>query len=347
MQTTMMVNSTTRQRASGSLFGLAFGDALGAETEFLNVNEILRNFPPTGPLEPPGNPALVTDDTQMTLALGRALLKAGRPYTAATVEAPLKQAFIEWNESPENNRAPGITCMDACDRLAQGLDWRQATVISSKGCGANMRVAPVGLLPAGEDGMTEETRAALAQFQAAFTHGHPTGLAAADLTAWAIADLVAGNAPASLPQRLHSYALSQRTHYHEAWLGPLWQQVLIFDSPEEYMAHGWDECLQVLERLEQAILFKDRTTDPCLQTGAGWIAEEALATGLLCFLLYPDDPVAAIRRAAVSSGDSDSLACLTGAFAGAYHGLAAWPAEWLTRIEYRDQLTTLGAAWDR
>ncbi len=69
----------------------------------------------------------------------------------------------------------------------------------------------------------------------------------------------------------------------------------------------------------------DRAADPCLITGEGWVAEEAFATGLLCFLLFPDDPVAAIRRAAVSSGDSDSIACLTGAFAGACHGLAAWP----------------------
>ena len=76
-------------------------------------------------------------------------------------------------------------------------------------------------------------------------------------------------------------------------------------------------------------------------TGEGWIAEEAFATGLLCFLLYPDDPLAALRRAACTAGDSDSIACLTGAFAGATHGLAAWPADWLARIEYREQIAAL------
>lgn len=341
-----MMHFTPSNRASGCLFGVALGDALGAETEFLTVSEILHNFPPDGPMQPPGNPARVTDDTQMTIAVGKALLEAAHPYTPATLEGPLTQALIEWNESPENNRAPGITCMDACDRLAKGLPWHQATVISSKGCGANMRVAPVGVLPAGRDGVTAQTRAAIAQFQAAFTHGHPTGLAAADLTATAIADLCAGGDPNHLPQRLRAYALSQRTRYHEAWLGALWERALVFPSSEAYIAHGWDECLQVLDRLEQALQRQDRTTDPCLQTGAGWVAEEALATGLLCFLLYPDDPVAAIRRAAVSSGDSDSIACLTGAFAGAYCGLAAWPAEWRECIEYREQLVTLGQAWD-
>lgn len=63
------------------------------------------------------------------------------------------------------------------------------------------------------------------------------------------------------------------------------------------------------------------------------MAEEALATGLLCFLLFPDDPLAVIRRAVVSSGDSDSIACLVGASAGAYHGLDAWPKGWAERIE--------------
>ena len=326
---------------------MAFGDALGARTEFLSVEEILQHFPPAGPLEPPGNPALFTDDTQMALAVGTALLAAGKPYTAATLEGPLRQAFIEWNRSPENNRAPGMTCIRACERLEQGVAWQQATIMASKGCGANMRVAPVGVLPSGQDGVSAETRAAIAQFQAALTHGHPTGLAAADLTARAIADLVAGVEPALLPQRLRAYALSQRTHYHEAWLGALWEQAASFSSPQEYIAHGWDECLQVLDRLDLALQVMDRTTDPCLQTGAGWIAEEAFATGLLCFLLYPTDPIAAIRRAVVSSGDSDSIACLTGAFAGAYHGLAAWPTEWIARIEHFEQLAMLGNTWDR
>ncbi len=76
------------------------------------------------------------------------------------------------------------------------------------------------------------------------------------------------------------------------------------------------------------------------------MAEEAFATGLLCFLLYPRDPGAAIRRAAVTKGDSDSIACLAGAFAGAHLGLAAWPPQWAGRIEYVDRLTALGAAWD-
>jgi ADP-ribosylglycohydrolase len=320
---------------------MAFGDALGARTEFLTVERILQQFPPDGPVAPEGHPALVTDDTQMALAVGEALLEAPRPFTAAALEPSLRRAFLEWYNSPDNNRAPGNTCLSACARLERGLPWHEATIASSKGCGANMRVAPVGLLT----GIDPTTRAAIAQFQAALTHGHPTALAAADLTAMTVHYLASGESPADLRFELMKYAYIQQFVYHADWLGTLWQRPGV-TSPGGFINRGWDECLNVLIRLNAALAHPDRSSDPCLATGAGWVAEEAFATGLLCFLLFPDDPLSAIRRAAVSSGDSDSIACLTGAFAGAAHGLDAWPQEWVQRIEYRQRLERLGAAWD-
>ncbi|MBH8562478.1 ADP-ribosylglycohydrolase family protein [Nostoc sp. CENA67] len=329
------------RRASGCLFGLAFGDALGAVTEFLSVDEIRRRFPPNGPQELIGNPVLVTDDTQMTLAVGQALVETlSSKLSTANLEAALRRTFIEWLRSPDNNRAPGMTCLRACENLETGMPWQQATRPNSKGCGANMRVAPVGLLP-----LDETNRAAIAQFQAALTHGHPTALAASDLTAIAIADLAKGGDPQGLPSRLRTYALSQRSVYHKDWLGSLWKRPYI-NTPEEFISRGWDECLAVLDRLDAALVNPNRDADPCLATGEGWVAEEALATGLLCFLLFPEEPLAALRRAALTAGDSDSIACLTGAFAGAYLGMAAWPEDWVVRIEYRDQLAALGQLWD-
>lgn len=128
-----MEKPVAKQRAAGCLFGLALGDALGAETEFLSVSDILHRFPPDGPRAPEGHPARVTDDTQMTLAVGEALLEAARPYSARTLEQPLRRAFVAWASSPDNNRAPGITCMRACDNLARSMPWYEATVHSSKG----------------------------------------------------------------------------------------------------------------------------------------------------------------------------------------------------------------------
>ena len=322
---------------------MALGDALAAPTEFVyDVREIERRWGPGGPSAPSGNPALVTDDTQMALAVGEALMRAPQPYAPASLEAELRAAFVAWLESPDNNRAPGNTCLSACRGLRAGKRWQDATIPDSKGCGANMRVAPVGLLD-----VSPVERAALAQFQAALTHGHPTGLAASDLTAHAISVFATGAvAPANLVPMLRDYAREQRTVYHADWLGDVWARFAPNGSPETFIAYGWDQCLAILDRLENAVHVADRAADPCLATGEGWIAEEAFATGLLCFLLFPDDPIAAPRRAAVTSGDSDSIACLAGAFAGAHLGLAAWPEDWRQRIEYRDRLETMGAYWD-
>jgi ADP-ribosylglycohydrolase len=323
-----------QDRIAGCLFGLALGDALAAPTEFIrDVKEIQQRFGPNGPSAPSGR---VTDDTQMTLAVGEALMQVTPPYTADKVEGPLRRSFVEWMDSPENTRAPGFTCISACRRLKEGGFWWDATVIGSKGCGANMRVAPVGLLT----GTDAATRAGLAQFQAALTHGHPTGLAASDLTAFTITDLLSGGDLPGLPDRLYAYAESQRTVYHTDWLGPLYQ-ARPDTTPEAFIADGWDECLDVLARLKAAVAYGDRETDPCQLTGEGWVAEQAFGTGLLCFLLFQDNPVAALRRAAVTSGDSDSIACLTGAFAGAYHGIGAWPEDWVRDVEYRDRLQNL------
>ncbi|MEU7903693.1 ADP-ribosylglycohydrolase family protein [Actinoplanes sp. NPDC049118] len=328
------------EKASGSLFGLAYGDSLGKPTEFQDYATIVAEHGPAGPLALSGDPALVTDDTQMMLAVGEALVAAGDP-TPESLEPVLRQAFLDWAVSPDNNRAPGMTCLRACGDLADGRPWQQASQIHSKGCGANMRVTPVGLMP----GLTDEQRAGAAQLQAGLTHGHATGLAASELTAFAVRWLADGLAPRELPARLLAHCAEQRSVYHHDWLGDLWQRPTV-RTPEEFIARGWDESAAALGRVADALRRGDFTGDPCLATGAGWIAEEALATALYCYLISPDEPVAVLGRAAASSGDSDSIACLAGGFAGASLGLAAWPPAWRERIEYADRLHALGAAWD-
>ncbi|WP_404196102.1 ADP-ribosylglycohydrolase family protein [Streptomyces tauricus] len=338
-----MTTTVRKQAATGALVGLALGDALGFPTEFKDVPSILAAFGPWRELELP-DPAYITDDTQMTLALAqglRAAMDRGLLGPRELAEAVRKE-FIAWNRSPENNRAPGNTCLTACELLErEGLPWQESSQLHSKGCGANMRVAPLGLAP----GLSDEQRAGAAQLQAALTHGHPTALAASDLTAHAVRLLAQGAEPTGLVGLLRSYAYENRTNYHERWLGDLWTRAQD-PTPTHFISRGWDECLEVLERLQRALRSPSPETDPCLATGAGWVAEEALATGLLCFLLFVDEPVTALRRAACTSGDSDSIACLAGAFSGAYLGADAWPTEWADRIEHQGDLMALGALWD-
>ncbi|MBN1172404.1 MAG: ADP-ribosylglycohydrolase family protein [Micromonosporaceae bacterium] len=332
--------------ATGSMFGLAYGDALGAPTEFLTVAMIEERFGEGGPRELVGVPARVTDDTQMAIAVGWSLWTVAQPegagrLTPQTLEPVLRQRFVAWLASPDNNRAPGNTCLVACESLRQGKPWVEASVADSKGCGANMRVTPVGLMP----GLDLQDLAGAAQLQAAMTHGHPTALAASELTAYATRLLRDGRDLADVPEALLDRCCERRCSYDEEWLGDLWRRSGDPDAAA-FISRGWDECTAALHRLVTAMEHPDRRSDPCLATGEGWIAEETLATALYCALLYADDPVGALARAATTSGDSDSIAAVCGALLGAAYGMSAWPVAWLDRIEYANQLAALGAAWD-
>jgi hypothetical protein len=61
-----------KQAATGALVGLAVGDAMGFPTEFNDMAQIAAKCGPwrTMPLPISSGRAYVTDDTQMTLALG-------------------------------------------------------------------------------------------------------------------------------------------------------------------------------------------------------------------------------------------------------------------------------------
>lgn len=327
---------TTPSRISGALFGAAIGDGYGYPTEFKSFRDIHVHWPPDGPDAPEGDPILVTDDTQMSLAVGKALMQCfPAAWQPEQIADALVRTFIEWLNDPKNDRAPGMTCMLACEELERGSHWLQATARHSKGCGANMRVLPVGLLAA--KGISKTEIGQLAQLQAAITHGHATALAASDITAICIAMILEGTSATDLLPQLMQYAHSQRQIYHEAYLKTVWQAPAI-SSPEDYIERGWQEVIAELERVQDALPMYEAGNDPCVFTGMGWIAEEAFGTALFCFLLSPDDPKEVLKRAAVTGGDSDSIACIAGAFVGAYCGVEALPHDWVNAVEYGEEL---------
>jgi ADP-ribosylglycohydrolase len=88
-----------------------------------------------------------------------------------------RRHFIDWLHDPENTRAPGNTCLRACAGLDAGVPWVKATQHGSKGCGANMRVAPVGLVPGLSDEPPSPTcRIVLPGLEEVPAGPHPSGL---------------------------------------------------------------------------------------------------------------------------------------------------------------------------
>jgi ADP-ribosylglycohydrolase len=343
------------RRSTATLFGVAFGDAMGRNTEFVySVKQIIRRNLVTYDLP---RPALVTDDTDMTRYVARALLHSPdvRPETLATA---FVDEFVEWHENMDYGRKPGASCISAVRGLIADpkRDWLGNTDPFAKGCGANMRVAPVALDPRLVPNF--EDVAGAAQLQAAITHGHPTALAAAELTAYAIWLVRWENQPLdeTIIEPLLDRCVDQRGNYRGDWLGDLdkhwatrgrgygrkWKPV----NARRALTNGWDEMFNAILDADDALPHADDTDDVCTFTGGGWVAEEALAGALVAAIWHRMNPVRALMRAATTSGDSDSIASITGALHGAAYGYDAWPRDWYDRIEFADELAEYGERWD-
>jgi len=133
---------TVEERALGAYLGLAVGDALGATVEFMTRAEIVQRHGVHSRMTGGGwlnlKPGQVTDDTEMALALGRALITAGG-FEAKTVA----DAFAAWLRGKP---------VDVGNTVRRGLVryLNEGTVEApyhdgDGGNGAAMRLVPVAL----------------------------------------------------------------------------------------------------------------------------------------------------------------------------------------------------------
>lgn len=324
------MNSDLSDAAAGTVFGGALGDALGAPVEFMSIKRIYRTIGSDGHVALPRR-ALYTDDTQLTIRVARALNIAAWLRPKELVRT-LTNEYVEWLEH-DPPRAPGTTCLLSVRRLItarqQHRSWTWATTIS-RGCGANMRVAPVAFIS------DLDTALGVAQLQAALTHGHPDALVASELTALAVRWAARGTHPAELPRLLWQHAVGVHP-YRAEWLSDLRDRWIERDA----LSRSWRRCATMLLDVEHLIRSRRhlrQPVNPCRYLGDGWVADEAFVNAVYCAAVHADDPVAAISLGARTSGDSDSIASITGQVVGAYHGVGAWPRAWLRRIENRHLL---------
>ena len=312
-----------RSRFLATTLGAAVGDAMAAGVEFCSLAEIRRRYGPEGVTDLPPEP-LFTDDTQNLIAVAEAVLDSGVSPDPETVLPFLARRLVEWFRSPENNRAPGTTCMAGCRALAQGVHWRHSGVAGSMGCGAAMRVAPIGLLYSDRTALREIARAS-----AQITHGHPAAAAAA-----------------------HAAALAVRLVIDDCPVDDLLQELAVTTAGD---SAEWATALEKIPLALAATRRGEVSPDQVQmkgperwRLGEGWVADEAVACALYCYLLAIERGEGyrqAVIYAANTQGDSDTLACLAGGLAGAAWGLGGdrgLPLDWAARVEKSAYLHDLG-----
>jgi ADP-ribosylglycohydrolase len=245
-----------------------------------------------------------SDDTQMALAVARALIDEGKSEVESLMRS-MGNFFVEWSRSPENNRAPGRTCLQGCENLSRGVVWRKAGIRNSKGCGSAMRVAPIGLF------FWRDPRRLLevARASSLLTHGHDAA--------------IEGAAAAALMVALAMEKKTPRQTY---------------DTLMRECAPHSEDLRKCLEKIPGLL---DAETDQVLSSaglGEGWVAEEAVASALYCHWKFPWDFKKAVLMAANTDGDSDSIACITGSVSGALNGADSIPQKWRATVEKSEDL---------
>ncbi|HBT83142.1 MAG TPA: ADP-ribosyl-[dinitrogen reductase] hydrolase [Desulfuromonas sp.] len=169
METNALAEIESRARAA--FLGLAVGDALGATTEFLTPAEIARQYKVHRTMIGGGwlhlKAGAVTDDTEMSLCVARAIFAQGGWQLPAIADN-----FVAWMRSKPVDI--GSTCRKGIrDYMLFNL-LEQPYSDNAAGNGALMRLLPTALYTLGDDALL--TRCAIEQ--ARLTHHHPLSDAA-------------------------------------------------------------------------------------------------------------------------------------------------------------------------
>lgn len=306
-----------RKRIIGCLKGIATGDAVGKQTEGLSRDGIVRWYP-DGIRGFEGKPGSViprylgnakrewrigetTDDTERTIAVARAILEGQRPaeagrYVRSGEAGPHVPAIHHATVGRELLKCekcihPGVRSLwefhQAGDpaRVAREHD----------GCGAAVRVAPVGILYRSD---RQDAIVAGAREASVSTHGGALAIAAAAATAAAVSAAIDGQPGFEIiDAATRAAAASERQ----------WPP-----SPARSVA----ACVQqVYEDLRHT------TQLAPLHLSARYFPDNVLIIVPLALALAAimDSAEAAILLAANIGGDSDSVASIAGGILGARH----------------------------
>ena len=337
-----------RARVFGCLYGGAIGDAFGYPFEFMKLNDIEFEYGPLnklGVINPSnGGKLAVSDDTQMTMFTAEGLIdvfEAFKHPSLGCVHDRLVGAYLDWYDTQRVagravtvpsltgsllhlacmrvRRAPGNTCLSALkihfDAEEHGLVVPDP-INDSKGCGAVMRVAPIGLVLAPREAFQ------VAVVAGQTTHGHPSGYLSAGFLAALISVLVTYDPGADFGDTL-TRALIQ-----------------VAAILKEYPGHK-----EVLNAVTNARSLASSTASPGVSDlGGGWVGEEALAIGVYA-ALRGEDLEHALRIATLHDGDSDSTASIAGQLWGTFHGLTPMQlGVYVERLDVVKPLTRLAEA---
>lgn len=329
-----------RDRIRGAMIGCAAGDALGYPVKVLSEAAIVERYGLRGitayDLDENGT-ACFTADTQLMLLSANGILFAHTRGALRGIMAPVYQYFdafyMDWyrlqtterasrsrvgwiNAYPalSAKRAPSPTSMRVFSSDKFGS--MDEPVNDSKGSGCLLRAVPIGLSYSDDPAYILD----LAANTAALTHGNEVAWVASGVLALIISliihqELSIAEAVNETLKALDKSFPDSRKAVHEL-LSSIWSA--------RPLATSASSDLDAIHAL-----------------GEGWVANEALAIGILCALRYENDIAGAMTFAANHGGNSNATAAIAGMLVGARIGFNAIPDRFVDRLELVDVILEL------
>jgi ADP-ribosylglycohydrolase len=322
-----MTSAQTRERLHNHIFGslaaAALGDAMGAATEQHTTDEIIARFggllrelhaPSTETFSAGNLPGQITDDVSQMLALAEALIDTNGDLS----EQAWLQALLRWMDTSPAARMMGPTTRPLLEALAAGRDTAEigrsphsTRKFASFGAtnGAAMRVAPAGMVFPGD----LEAAVRLSWISCRPTHDTQIAAAAAGAIAAGVAQALVPSADVYSVAR----ACMQGARLGEA-LGAREGRRVPGPSVLRRIEIAIDEALRSAN-LHEAITRIEASV------GNSVMAVESVPAAVGIFVAAGGDPVETVVGGVNIGNDTDTIAAMAGAMAGALRGVGALP----------------------
>lgn len=303
----MIPDKISKSKYIGCMIGAAIGDALGKQNEGVKREHILKR----GIIKDygkalsvtPGDklrPGDYTDDTEQMLVLAGSLID-NNGFDGTDFSQKISKWGKDALKDPIRKSFVGPSSAIAIGRLNSGVGWKESgSDIPS--CGSAMRVAPVGLF--WDDLDDVESNAALSSIP---THNSKTSIAGAVAVAIAV-----------------RCAIDERN---------------CADIISETCGRTSKYDVSLAEKIRLSFELRNHDPDQVFsELGTSYLAIDTVPCAFYCFTGHFEKPESAILEAVNAGGDTDSIACITGAFCGALHGCYSFPEKWIEGLENKDFL---------
>lgn len=312
--------SRAAERALAALSGLALGDALGMPTQSLPRSTIVSRYGPRvtnlepAPTDHPiaaGLPAgHVTDDTEQALLLAELLIS----FHGNLDPKEWARRLLRWEEKMRQRGSHDLLGPSTARALAAILAGTDITESGRYGTtnGAAMRITPVGIMMP-----VDNLKGLVDRVEIVSRVSHNTGLALAAASAIAAA-VSAGIAGASVREATHAAVdAAELAKDRGFWVAGAdvaarirWAVTLVTSSPPDH---------DVADLIDHLI-------------GTSLASQESIPATFAVLAIHPQDPWAACQLAASLGGDTDTIAAMVGAVAGACTGLQGFPQALLETV---------------